>query len=125
MRKTLRAIVMITPAIAIFYTLALTINSSAYAADEAAIVAEGKKIAFSRKKGNCLACHAIAGGELPGNIGPELIEMKARFPDRAVLKSQISDSRINNPSTIMPPFGAHEILTADELDKVVSFIHTL
>lgn len=55
------------------------------------VVAEGKKIAFDRKKGNCLACHQIEGGSLPGNIGPPLIAMKARFPDKKVLKSQISN----------------------------------
>ena len=35
-------------------------------------IEQGKKVAFDRKKGNCLACHMIAGGELPGNIGPPL-----------------------------------------------------
>jgi sulfur-oxidizing protein SoxX len=94
------------------------------AADEQAI-AEGKKIAFDRKKGNCLACHHIAGGELPGNIGPALVAMKTRFPDKAKLRAQIWDSTVNNPNTMMPPFGRHEILTEDEIDKVVEFIYSL
>ncbi|MDH5471689.1 MAG: sulfur oxidation c-type cytochrome SoxX [Gammaproteobacteria bacterium] len=88
-------------------------------------VDEGKKIAFDRKKGNCLACHQIEGGSLPGNIGPPLIAMKARFPDKQVLKAQISNPQKNNPNTIMPPFGPHEILSAGEIDMVVEFIHTL
>lgn len=96
----------------------------AFAADDSTL-ADGKKIAFDRAKGNCLACHQIEGGELPGNIGPPLIAMKARFPDKAKLRAQIWDATKANPNTIMPPFGRHEILTEGELDKVVEFIHSL
>ena len=88
-------------------------------------IEEGKKVAFDRKKGNCLSCHMIAGGELPGNIGPPLIAMKARFPDKAVLRAQIWDSTEKNPYSIMPPFGKHRILTEKEVDLVTEFIHTL
>ena len=87
-------------------------------------VAEGKKIAFSKKKGNCLACHMIKGGKLPGNIGPPLIAMKARFK-KEDLKKQISDARVKNKNSIMPPFGPHQILSPKEIDKVVEFIYTL
>ena len=88
-------------------------------------IEEGKKVAFDRKKGNCLACHMIAGGDLPGNIGPPLIAMKARFPDKAVLRAQIWDATEKNPNTIMPPFGKHRVLTEKEVDLVTEFIHTL
>jgi sulfur-oxidizing protein SoxX len=88
-------------------------------------VKEGKEIAFDRTKGNCLSCHKIAGGSLTGNIGPELVGMKERYPDLTVLRAQIYDSRTNNPVTIMPPFGKHEILTKSEIDKVADFIHSL
>ncbi len=103
----------------------LTAPIAAHAGDEASVIEEGKKIAFDRKKGNCLACHMIAGGELPGNIGPPLIAMKARFPDKAVLREQISDARIKNPNTIMIPFGPHGVLTPEEIDKVTEFIYSL
>jgi len=86
---------------------------------------EGKKLAFDIKKGNCLACHIIAGGDQAGNIGPPLVVMKARFPDKAVLRAQIAEPRTKNPNTIMPPFGPHAVLSEEELDKVVDFIHTL
>lgn len=88
-------------------------------------IAEGKKIAFDRKKGNCLACHMIEGGDLPGNIGPPLVAMKARFPDKAKLRAQIYDARVLNPNTIMIPFGPHAVMTDAEIDKVTAFIHTL
>jgi sulfur-oxidizing protein SoxX len=89
------------------------------------MVEEGKNLAYDRKKGNCLACHKIIDGPMPGNIGPELVNMKARYPDKAKLRAQISDPVANNPNTIMPPYGKHKILSDKDLDKVVEFIYTL
>ena len=94
-------------------------------AADAQVLEQGKKLAFDRKKGNCLACHHIEGGDLPGNIGPALVAMKVRFPDKAVLRAQIWDATASNPNTMMPPFGRHEIMTEAEIDKVVEFIHSL
>ena len=94
-------------------------------ADEAQVIKEGKAIAFNKAKGNCIACHMMDGGDMPGNIGPPLIAMKARFPDLVKLREQISDARGMNPNTIMPPFGAHGILTEAELDKLVVYIQSL
>jgi sulfur-oxidizing protein SoxX len=88
-------------------------------------IAAGKDVAFDRKKGNCLACHMIAGGSLPGNIGPPLIAMKARFPNKADLHAQIWDPTVKNPNTIMPPFGKHRILSEKEVDLVTEFIYSL
>ena len=93
-------------------------------AQAASAVEEGKAIAFDRKKGNCLACHMITGGNLPGNMGPPLIAMKARFPDKEVLRAQIYDATVKNPNSLMPPFGRNGVLSKDELDKVVEYIHT-
>jgi sulfur-oxidizing protein SoxX len=94
-------------------------------ADEAADLAKGKELAFDRKKGNCLACHQIEGGSLAGNIGPPLIAMKARFPDYDKLHAQITDARVNNPNTIMIPFGPHAVMSGSEIDLVTKFIYTL
>ncbi len=116
----------VTAASAILLTgAALLTPVATLAGDEASVIEEGKKIAFDRKKGNCLACHMIAGGELPGNIGPPLIAMKARFPDKAALRAQIADARTKNPNTIMIPFGPHGVLTPEEIDKVTEFIYSL
>jgi sulfur-oxidizing protein SoxX len=95
------------------------------AATDAADIKKGKKLAFNKKKGNCLACHQIAGGKLPGNIGPPLVAMKSRFPDFEVLKAQITDSRVKNPNTIMPPFGPHGIISTRDIRMISKFIHTL
>lgn len=86
---------------------------------------EGKSLAFTRSKGNCLACHMIKDGNSPGNIAPPLIVMKTRFPDKEKLKDQIWDASKRNPETSMPLFGKYEILTKDEIEKVVDYIHSL
>ncbi len=91
----------------------------------ASVIEEGKRLAFDRKKGNCLACHMIPGGEAPGDIGPPLVAIQARFPDKQKLRAQIWDATANNPHTVMPPYGRHEILTEDEIDKIVEFLYTL
>jgi len=100
----------------------------------AAIAAEpvkemtGKELAYDRKLGNCLACHAMPtqpDAVSPGTAGPPLIAMSARFPDKKVLRAQIWDAMTNNPQTIMPPFGKHKILTEEQIDKVVDFVYSL
>jgi len=107
--------------------LTLTLLSSPFStarADESA-AAQGKAVAFDRKLGNCLACHAMDDGDLPGNIGPPLVSMKLRYPDKAKLRAQIWDSTVNNPNTIMPPFGRHKLLTEKQIDQVVEFVYSL
>lgn len=98
----------------------------AAAADGAKKEMTGKEIAFDRSKGNCLACHAmpnVPDAEAPGNMGPPLVDMKARFPDKAKLRARIWDEMKFNPNTSMPPFGLHKILTEKEIDKVTDFIY--
>jgi L-cysteine S-thiosulfotransferase len=82
----------------------------------------GKQIAFSRDKGNCLACHVIEDGEFPGNIGPELKALSTRFKSKQALREQIWDATHNNPETSMPPFGKNKILTENEIDQVVDYL---
>jgi sulfur-oxidizing protein SoxX len=89
------------------------------------VVEKGKDVAFDRKKGNCLACHVMADGTLPGNIAPPLVAMSLRYPDKAKLRDQIWDATVANPNTIMPPFGRHQIITEEEIDEVVEYVYTL
>jgi sulfur-oxidizing protein SoxX len=102
--------------------LASTVNAAGTGKSN---IEKGKEIAFSRKKGNCLACHNIKGGKLPGNIAPPLVAMQQRFPDKAKLRAQIFDSTVANPNSIMPPFGRHKIISDKEIDLVTEFIHQL
>lgn len=88
-------------------------------------VEQGKEIAFNKKLGNCLACHAIDHGTSPGDVGPPLMHIKQHFPDKQKLFQQIWDPRVKNPHTIMPPFGAYGILTKGQIEKIVDYLYTL
>jgi len=88
------------------------------------VVTQGGCIVLERTKGNCMGCHDIAGVS-SGNIATKMENMAQRWPDKAKLRAQIYDASKANPDTVMPPFGRHNILSADEIDKVVEFILTL
>lgn len=88
-------------------------------------VKQGKELAWSRKKGNCLTCHMVEGGQQTGNSGPPLMAMKARYPDKAALRQQIWDPIKKHPLTNMPPFGRNKILTEAEIDQVVEYLYSL
>lgn len=94
------------------------------AAAQSPSAAAGEKLAFDRSKGNCLTCHDIKGGEAPGNVGPQLSDMKTRFPDRKQLAAIIYDETKRNPQTVMPPFGRNLILTDQEINDVIEFLYT-
>ena len=90
--------------------------------------AEGQALAFDSSKGNCLACHAIPGdpeAQSPGNIGPALVKLRERYPDRAKLRAQIWDTSASNPNTIMPPFGRNKVLTEQEIDRITDYLLAL
>ena len=89
------------------------------------VIQKGKEIAWDRKKGNCLTCHMMEGGQQVGNVGPPLMAMKARYPNKADLRQQIWDPTKRNPMTSMPPFGRNHILTEEEIDFVTEYIHSL
>ena len=86
---------------------------------------DGKKLAFNRSKGNCITCHQIKGTSDFGNPGPELNDMKKRFPDRKELIAIISDETKRNELTVMPPFKRNLILTDKEIEAIVDFLYTL
>ena len=113
---------------AVVPTLALALSIGALAsvspATAQSAASEGQKIAFDRGKGNCLTCHDIKGGEAPGNLGPPLADMKARFPDRKELAAIVFDETKRNPQTVMPPFGRNLILTDGEIEAIVDFLYT-
>ena len=85
----------------------------------------GKAIAFDRNKGDCLSCHVIADGELSGDIGPPLANLQQRYPDQARLRALVYDATVNNPNSMMPPYGRHRILSDAEIDQIVDYLFTL
>jgi sulfur-oxidizing protein SoxX len=87
-------------------------------------VTQGGCVVIDRAKGNCMACHQIAG-TTSGDIATKFENMAQRWPDKVKLREHIWDSSKANPNTVMPPFGRHQILTPDEIDKVVEFVLSL
>ena len=117
----------LTPVLVTTLALAATVVATGFAmpARAQSAAAEGQKIAFDRSKGNCLTCHDIKGGDLPGTIGPKLENIKTKYPDRGDLVAILTDEAKRNPLTVMPPFGRNRILTEREIDAVVDFLQTL
>ncbi|MDA0236948.1 MAG: sulfur oxidation c-type cytochrome SoxX [Proteobacteria bacterium] len=100
------------------------INSKA----ETDSVRSGRELTHNYDYGNCLACHSAPNDKLAvtlANIAPPLKDMKRRFPSREVLFKQIWDARDTYPDTIMPPFGAHEILSEAQIQTIIDYLYTL
>ena len=113
-----------SPGFGLFVTL-LVASAYAFASP---IDNSGKEIAFDRTKGNCLACHgfpAVPDALQTGNSGPPIIAMQARFPDKSILRAKIWDATASSSNSFMPPFGKHQVLSEEEIDKVVDFVHSL
>ena len=116
---TIKPVSILAPALVIAAVLASTPARAQSAA------ADGQKLAFDRGKGNCLTCHEIKGGDLAGSIGPELKDIKSKYPDRKDLVAILTDETQRNPQTVMPPFGRNRILTEQEINAIVDFLQTL
>lgn len=89
------------------------------------ILNQGQQLAFTRTKGNCLACHIIEDGKFPGNLGPELKNIKHRFKTQVQLRQFIWDATLFNAKTAMPPFGKNKILSEQEIDILVNYLWQL
>ena len=88
----------------------------------------GRELAHDYNHGNCLACHSAPSDESAvtrANIAPPFLNMQSRFPNPQVLFDQIWDARKVNPKTVMPPFGANQILTEDQINKIIDYLYTL
>ena len=101
--------------------------------------ANGRKVAISRTKGNCLACHAmpIPEQQFHGETAPSLYGVGNRL-DEGELRLQLVNSKVTNDSTMMPSFyrtfgferplkkfAGKSILTAQEVEDVVAYLKTL
>lgn len=121
MRKPAKIIAAASTVAALLGSMALVPQLAV--ADEA-LIAQGKKVAENRKKGNCFTCHDYKGAHLAGNVGPPFVAMKARFPDKAKLRAQIWDATKANPNSMMPPFGKHSVLSEKDMDAVTEWVLT-
>ncbi len=107
------------------FVVAIAAHGQAPAAAPATPAAMGEKVAFDRGKGNCLACHTMRGSDVPSNVGPELSDIKKRYPDPKDLYAILNDEEARNPLTVMPCFGRDLILSKPEIDQVIAFLYTL
>ncbi len=101
--------------------------------------AKGRNLAINRKKGNCLACHAMPIPEqaFHGNIGPDLKGVGSRYK-AGELRLRVVDPKVVNEDTIMPAFyraaglnrvmkkfQGKTVLSADEVEDIVAYLTTL
>jgi L-cysteine S-thiosulfotransferase len=71
----------------------------------------------------CQQCHEIKGIGDFGNVGPSLVGLKERFPDRKDVAEIIYDETKRNPLTAMPPFGRNLILDKQQIDTIVDYLY--
>ena len=101
--------------------------------------ANGRKLAISRKKGNCLACHAmpIPEQQFHGETAPSLYGVGKRLSE-GELRLQLVNAKVTNDSTLMPSFyrtygfnsvlkkfAGKSILEAQEVEDIVAYLQTL
>ena len=98
-------------------------------------VGPGFRIMADGTRGNCLACHALAGQPgVQSNFGPALDRVGSRYTADA-LRQWVTDARRVKPDTLMPPFGTTQgthspnrtqsALTDAEITDVVAALQTL
>jgi sulfur-oxidizing protein SoxA len=91
--------------------------------------ANGQKLVADRTRGgSCLACHVMGpagNADLPGNVGPDLSEIGNAGREDEWLFNYVSDARVYNPETTMPPWGTHGLFNEQEISDIVAFLKTL
>ena len=88
-------------------------------------MSEGQQLAFDTSRGNCISCHMLPEADMSGDVAVPLVAMKARFPDRGVLRENVWNQPKFRPYAMMPPFGEFGILTEQEIDAIVDYLYTL
>ncbi len=84
--------------------------------------------------GNCITCHQFPGeAGKQGNFAPSLIGVGKKY-NLDQLKQWISDARVLNPNTLMPPFGSinglsqpmvnQPVLTIEQINKIALELKT-
>jgi L-cysteine S-thiosulfotransferase len=73
---------------------------------------------------HCQQCHQAKGIDNYGNVGPSLVDLKARYPKRDDVVAIVNDETKRNPETVMPPFGRNLILSKKEIDTIVDFLYS-
>jgi sulfur-oxidizing protein SoxX len=97
----------------------------------------GRELFIAREGGHCVRCHALAGIEPAGDVGPSLNsigsrmsagEIRYRIVDISRLKPQAampSFHRTGNLTRVAPAYAGKPILGAQQVEDIVAFLGTL
>ncbi len=80
------------------------------------------------EKGYCVACHQVPEGAGPrsrADLGPALDGTRMRALGKGRIREIIEDPTRAKPDTVMPPYGRHRILDANEIQRLVEYLHAL
>ncbi len=96
----------------------------------------GWKIIQDGRLGNCITCHTIqlsdiSSKEKQGNFAPALTKVGAKYTPEQ-LRQWVTDARLMNPETLMPPYGSQAgiknpnipkaPLTLEQINEVVDLL---
>lgn len=98
----------------------------------------GRKLAINKKKGNCLACHAmpIPEQQFHGEVGPDISDVGANLK-ASEMRMRLVNPKVLNPDTIMPSFlipgktrvlkkfAGKAILKPQEIEDIIAYLTTL
>lgn len=109
--------------------------------DVAGDPAEGRKIFFNKKLGNCLACHAnsdLAEQQFHGEVGPSLDGVASRWKEGQLRTIVVNAKAVFTDQTVMPGFYSLDvgadvrkdligktILEAQQIEDLVAYLATL
>jgi L-cysteine S-thiosulfotransferase len=94
---------------------------------QTASLANGWRILFEQRSGNCVACHSTPNEQgvktgVQSTFAPQLDGIASRYSPE-VLRQWVVDARKINPNTLMPPFGL--ILSPEQINDVLAALQTL
>jgi sulfur-oxidizing protein SoxX len=110
----------ITPAVFVVF--------SAFSAQAQGVAtAQGWRILFDQRLGNCVACHSIPDAQgrktgIQSTFAPALDGVASRL-QADQLRQWVVDGRRINPDTLMPSFGL--ILSASQIEDALAALQTL
>ncbi len=88
-------------------------------------ITRGREIATASARGNCVTCHQLPGDDWPGTVGNSLLQYKKYEYTADRIYQQIYDARIFNPTSVMPPFGSHNLLSDQEIRDLVAYLQSI
>ena len=84
-----------------------------------------KGLEISKRRGHCMTCHVLGDkSDQAGNLGPDISQI-ATYRDDTWLYNYLSDPRVYNPLSAMPPWGTNKLLNEAEMKDIVAFMKTL